>query len=251
MKNSQNFWIKFDRKTIFSENFKSPRSTSAKRGKGGLSEISTDISSLKNELKYLRQDRIKSENEIDLLSKKIKILSFDSKKHEIRLKSENTKQREFSKKKESLNENKMLKKQIQKEKQMLLEEKREKIKKYQIKVRIKKITNDFTKMKTSRSISNEVYKSRIKNENLIIRNKNRELTENRKKCEKIKQYINKSHIAQMEKQKKSKSYLKKTLEKRIKNARNENTLLKAKIRSLKEKGIKLIEHISTLSTTIQ
>ena len=43
----------------------------------------------------------------------------------------------------------------------------------------------------------------------------------------------------------------KTLEKRIKNAKNENTLLKAKIRSLKEKGIKLIEHISTLSTTIQ
>ena len=48
------------------------------------------------------------------------------------------------------------------------------------------------------------YKSRIKNENLIIRNKNRELTENRKKCEKIKQYINKSNIAQMEKEKKRK-----------------------------------------------
>ena len=204
-----------------------------------MSKISNDILSLKEEIKSLKKDRIKHEKEIALLKNKLKKLNFEESQKEVMLRLTKESEKENNRHRMNLMENKKNKESIKKEKEKIKKENHQRILSYKIRVR--------TQSQRSKSFEITFSKKQIQRE--IQSLKSEEYYNKRQKCLLVKtmmsESMNKKMLADIENQKR----MKKKLQLEAEKVREQNNQLNKEIYHYKSEGLKLIERISTLSTT--
>ena len=214
-----------------------------------MSKISNDILYLKEEIKSLKKDRIKHEKEIALLKNKLKKLNFEESQKEVMLRLTKESEKENNRHRMNLMENKKNKESIKKEKEKIKKENHQRILSYKIRVRTQSFINKKKMIESQRSKSFEITFSKKQIQREIQSLKSEEYYNKRQKCLLVKtmmsESMNKKMLADIENQKR----MKKKLQLEAEKVREQNNQLNKEIYHYKSEGLKLIERISTLSTT--
>lgn len=223
--------------------------TKEKQSAHSSSKISNDILSLREEIKSLKKDRIKHEKEVALLKNKLKKLSFEESQREVMLRLLKESEKENNKHRMNLIENKKIKESIKKEREKTKKENHQKILSYKIRVRTQSFINKKKMLESQRSKSFEITLSKKQTQKEIQSLKSEEYYNKRQKYLLVKTMLNEAMNKKMRADLENQKRMKKKLQLEAEKVREQNNKLNKEIYHYKSEGLKLIERISTLSTT--
>ena len=158
-------------------------------------------------------------------------------------------EKENNKHRMNLIENKKIKESIKKEREKTKKENHQKILSYKIRVRTQSFINKKKMLESQRSKSFEITLSKKQTQKEIQSLKSEEYYNKRQKYPLVKTMLNEAMNKKMRADLENQKRMKKKLQLEAEKVREQNNQLNKEIYHYKSEGLKLIERISTLSTT--